>query len=539
MTELVSCLHGLQAAISKESDFCVASTDRSEQFRSTLKSLFDLSATVAKKTFGPLKTLVIENLDEEAIWEELQSRNKPFAKQTENQIGKLNRKIAELIPEETVPTKSTKNHPLNQKKDKKASSKKVKIAVEEEDDDENDDFEAEEDDQEEDDDEESIYNEDDDEDDGSEINMEEYEIEGEDQDDTPYDARDEEDDDEEEGGEDDVVDQEDDEDDMEFDETRDDYVDSEEEKPSKPVKTLKTTSKSTTKPTKPAKQVKKGKKKSEYDDELAMEAWLDAYEVMENKLSAKQRKLEQRMAQSKHKNVNYEDMYDEEEEDEEDDENDLEMIQQAMYDSEGEDEDEDDHSEQSDEQIKFDDFYEREEEEDDDEEKEENEYEGEEEEEESDNELLQTSQQLKANQNKKASDNQKGKEAKFTTTYQKRAKELADQIQQLEQELMAEKAWELKGEVKATARPENSMLDLVADVDRVSKVAPTITQDYTLSLEEIISKRITDERFDDVKPLEHSVHSMTMPLDANDKSDEMELSQEKSKLGLGDVRHHF
>jgi U3 small nucleolar RNA-associated protein MPP10 len=57
----------------------------------------------------------------------------------------------------------------------------------------------------------------------------------------------------------------------------------------------------------------------------------------------------------------------------------------------------------------------------------------------------------------------------FSTTFQKRSKELASQISELEKELVAEKSWELKGEIKAAMRPENSLLDIAADVDRYLK----------------------------------------------------------------------
>lgn len=89
---------------------------------------------------------------------------------------------------------------------------------------------------------------------------------------------------------------------------------------------------------------------------------------------------------------------------------------------------------------------------------------------------------------------------KFTTRYQKRMIELKDTIKQLEEELMAEKSWELKGEVKGAVRPENSLLDLPVDIERATKVAPIVTQEYTSSLEDLIKKRVKDEQFNDPSP---------------------------------------
>jgi len=43
---------------------------------------------------------------------------------------------------------------------------------------------------------------------------------------------------------------------------------------------------------------------------------------------------------------------------------------------------------------------------------------------------------------------------------------MKDQISELESKLVKEKNWEMKGEVRGKERPENSLLDVQADVDR-------------------------------------------------------------------------
>jgi U3 small nucleolar RNA-associated protein MPP10 len=52
------------------------------------------------------------------------------------------------------------------------------------------------------------------------------------------------------------------------------------------------------------------------------------------------------------------------------------------------------------------------------------------------------------------------------TAASRRNQALAAQISELEGDLMAEKPWELRGEVKAGDRPENSFLGLHADIER-------------------------------------------------------------------------
>lgn len=56
--------------------------------------------------------------------------------------------------------------------------------------------------------------------------------------------------------------------------------------------------------------------------------------------------------------------------------------------------------------------------------------------------------------------------AKPLTSFQNKSKQLSSQIEELEQELVQKKSWEMRGEVKATDRPENSLLGISADIER-------------------------------------------------------------------------
>jgi len=58
-------------------DFAVPSYAFKTSCLSTLKSLYDKANNLTERQFGPLRTLVIQDLDAESIWEELQTRNRP------------------------------------------------------------------------------------------------------------------------------------------------------------------------------------------------------------------------------------------------------------------------------------------------------------------------------------------------------------------------------------------------------------------------------------------------------------------------------
>lgn len=101
-----------------------------------------------------------------------------------------------------------------------------------------------------------------------------------------------------------------------------------------------------------------------------------------------------------------------------------------------------------------------------------------------------------------------------------------EETRKIEEDLVGKKRWDMIGEVKATDRPENSLLEAVADVDRLSKPVPIITKEYTSTVEELIKARIKDENFDDVQPLLVAPKSVRSPF---------ELSQERSSKGLGQL----
>jgi len=122
-----------------------------------------------------------------------------------------------------------------------------------------------------------------------------------------------------------------------------------------------------------------------------------------------------------------------------------------------------------------------------------------------------------------------GKES--TTTHAKQQAKLAKQIKQYEEELLMEKPWQMKGETKATSRPIDSLLDSTPEFELANKQAPAITVEHTTSLEEVIKRRIIENDWDDIVPRElPSVFKQH-----NNRSVGPEVSQEKSKLGLGEL----
>jgi U3 small nucleolar RNA-associated protein MPP10 len=107
---------------------------------------------------------------------------------------------------------------------------------------------------------------------------------------------------------------------------------------------------------------------------------------------------------------------------------------------------------------------------------------------------------------------------------------LRRQTEELEKEMLAEKPWHMIGESTSTSRPVNALLDMTPTFEAASKKAPMITVEHTADLEEVIKQRIISEDWDDVVPRE-------LPdVGWHKKRGELpEVSQEKSKLGLGEL----
>jgi U3 small nucleolar RNA-associated protein MPP10 len=101
-------------------------------------------------------------------------------------------------------------------------------------------------------------------------------------------------------------------------------------------------------------------------------------------------------------------------------------------------------------------------------------------------------------------------------------------IELMEQQLLADKPWQLKGEVSARSRPLNSLL--FEDVNHEQRIkAPIITPESTEALEAVIRQRIKDNKFDDpikkVKPTKPS----------GPQARRVDVSAEKSKVGLAQL----
>ena len=114
--------------------------------------------------------------------------------------------------------------------------------------------------------------------------------------------------------------------------------------------------------------------------------------------------------------------------------------------------------------------------------------------------------------------------------YEKQQRRIQAQIDELEEFNASDKPWQLKGEVGGGARPMDSLLQEDLDFDVMTRAAPEITEETTVSLEDMIVQRIKDSAYDDVERKEDPKN-----MAAYQPADRIELDGDKSTVGLGEL----
>ncbi|XP_034072957.1 U3 small nucleolar ribonucleoprotein protein MPP10 [Gymnodraco acuticeps] len=115
------------------------------------------------------------------------------------------------------------------------------------------------------------------------------------------------------------------------------------------------------------------------------------------------------------------------------------------------------------------------------------------------------------------------------SSFEKRQDKMSEKIDELEKAALATKPWQLAGEVTAQTRPENSMLEEHVEFEQTSRMAPGITEETTLQLEDIIKQRIKDQAFDDVVRKEKPKEEVF------EYKKRLTLDHEKSKQSLAEI----
>ncbi|QLL33507.1 hypothetical protein HG536_0E04180 [Torulaspora globosa] len=115
------------------------------------------------------------------------------------------------------------------------------------------------------------------------------------------------------------------------------------------------------------------------------------------------------------------------------------------------------------------------------------------------------------------------------STYERQQIDIQKQIEQLEQEAVAEKKWALQGEIEAQDRPADSLLTEDVEFDRTAKPVPVVTTEVTESIEQMIRRRIQEYNFDDLPK------RVISDVSSQSAKPQFELSDQKSARSLAQI----
>jgi hypothetical protein len=88
----------LLTQVKRIDELCAPSHESAGKYQSLLKELYDVTNATCRRQIGPLPKLTLVSMDDESVWEQLQTRNAPLLRLVEKMLKRLKAKVSEMKP---------------------------------------------------------------------------------------------------------------------------------------------------------------------------------------------------------------------------------------------------------------------------------------------------------------------------------------------------------------------------------------------------------------------------------------------------------
>lgn len=90
----------VRAELHAPEEYCVPNEEKVKKLAALIKIVFEMASVHPARGSGPLKSLLVDGIDEETLWEQLQTRNNPLLKYIRKYLKTAPKRTLQFLPEE-------------------------------------------------------------------------------------------------------------------------------------------------------------------------------------------------------------------------------------------------------------------------------------------------------------------------------------------------------------------------------------------------------------------------------------------------------
>lgn len=91
----------VRAELNAPEEYCVSNDEKVKRLAALIKIVFEMASAYPARGSRPLKSLLVDGIDEETLWEQLQTRNNPLLKNIRKYLKTVSKRTLQFLPEES------------------------------------------------------------------------------------------------------------------------------------------------------------------------------------------------------------------------------------------------------------------------------------------------------------------------------------------------------------------------------------------------------------------------------------------------------